>query len=133
MSLFQSGSSSRQIFKSALRFINFAAKFGNLQFKHESLRYFHPQWITIWDGAILLMHVYLLFLILGIRNCPNELEFTRKFLKIVEKTVKNNKWKSLPFRSLKKNVSTTSFLLYIVTGRVLLNLGSHCILLSHTD
>lgn len=102
MSLFQSGSSSRQIFKSALRFINFAAKFGNLHFKHESLRYFDPQWITIWDGAILLMHVYLLFLILGIRNCPNKLEFTRKFLKIVEKTVKNNKWKSLPFRSFKK-------------------------------
>lgn len=69
--------------------------FGNLQFKHESLRYFHPQWITIWDGAILPMHVYLLFLILGIRNCPNELELTRNFLKIVEKTVKNNKWKNL--------------------------------------
>lgn len=76
--------------------------FGNLQFKHESLRYFYPQWITIWDGAILLMHVYLLYLILGIRNCHNELELTRKFLKIVEKTVKNNKWKSLPFRSFKK-------------------------------
>lgn len=87
-----------QSFASSILQLNFE----NLQFKHESLRYFHPQWITIWDGAILPMHVYLLFLILGIRNCPNELEFTRKFLKIVEKTVKNNKWKSLPFRSFKK-------------------------------